>query len=394
MVNIEEATIEELIITNIDEAFEKSTIINSNLEENGILKNEHMIINNKINKIKSTLHICELEFEYDDNKKAINERIDNILTAENTIINNIKEKGVENSLTIINQKINTIKTEVKELEKKLLEIFDYSILFGDNADIRNHIKKYKQQLTFATQDITNKTERALEEFKQKSSALNDAQNVNEVRNKEISLQMDELNASITKKVSEQDKEFEELKKGAEDKFDLLKKNIENKDEEISKLIGLIGNKANIGEYKKYADNADKERTIWQILTVSTFLLAFIIMMAITFFTKNYNLTTLVRYIVTIILFGMSGYTAKQAGNLRKDAVYYRKQQLELSSIDVYLADMPDGIKQNIKVELSNKIFGQARETYKNKYDDNANDTIDKISKMVETILNSINKTVN
>lgn len=391
MVNIEEATIEELIITNIDQAFEKSNIINSNLEENGILKNEHMIINNKINKIKSTLHICELEFEYDDNKKAINERIDNILTAQNTIINNIEEKGVENSLTIINQKINIIKTEVKELEKKLLEIFDYSILFGDNADIRNHIKKYKQQLTFATQDITNKTERALEELKEKSSALKEAQNVNEVRNKEISLQMDELNTSITKKVSEQDKEFEGLKKSTEDKFYLLQKNIENKDEEISKLIGLIGNKANVGEYMAYADTASEERKKWQKATMIIFSLAFISMMLITFCTKDYNITTFVRYIVSVILLGMSGYTAKQAGNLRKDEVYFRKQQLELSSIDVYLADMPDGIKQNIKVELSNKIFGQARETYKNKYDDNANDTIDKISKMFETILNSINK---
>ena len=36
----------------------------------------------------------------------------------------------------------------------------------------------------------------------------------------------------------------------------------------------------------------------------------------------------------------------------------------------------------------NKIFVQAGETYKNKYDDCANEAIDKISKMIEKITNT------
>ena len=187
------------------------------------------------------------------------------------------------------------------------------------------------------------------------------------------------------------KKFNEMETKANQDFDALKENISKKDEKISELIGLIGNKANIGEYKSNADKAHTERIRWQIATVIIFLIAFLMMLVITFFTKDYNIATLARYIVSIILLGMSGYTGKQASNLRKDEVYYRKQQLELSSIDVYLDDVPEETRVEIKRELSNRIFGQAIETYKSKNDDNTNKTLDKIVKLIENISNNLSK---
>ncbi len=134
--------------------------------------------------------------------------------------------------------------------------------------------------------------------------------------------------------------------------------------------------------KSNADNAHAERVKWQIATVIIFGVVFAMMFFITILTKNYNITTVVKYIVSVILLGMSGYTAKQASNLRKDEVYYRKQQLELSSIDVYLDDMPDTLKEKIKENLSNKMFGQARETYQNKYDEETNNILEKDTKIL------------
>ncbi len=386
-----EKTIEEIIIDIINDIFEKNNIINSFLEEYGKLPKDHCTVAKKINKIKNILYISELEFEYEEYKKIINDKLKNILLSEDAIIENINQNGVEASMTFINQKNSSIKVELKEIEKIIMQIFDYSILSGEKIDIRNLIKKYKQQLSSAIQDIKVKTQKIFNEFDNKNTEINEEQKNNELKNKEIASQMSELETSISNKISQYEREFSDLKKTAEDRFAKLHSDVEAKDEEISKLIGLVGNKANIGEYMKYADKAYKERIIWQIATLSIFIIAFVALMVITFRTKDYNMGTLIKYVITIILFGMSGYTAKQAGNLRKDEVYFRKQQLELSSIDVYLADMPDSIKQNIKVDLSSKIFGQARETYKNKYDDTANTTIDKISKMLENILNTINK---
>ena len=54
-------------------------------------------------------------------------------------------------------------------------------------------------------------------------------------------------------------------------------------------------------------------------------------------------------------------------------------------MDVYLDDMPANIKQEIKQTLSNKIFGQARETYKSKYDESSNSLIEKLVNLVEEL---------
>ena len=58
---------------------------------------------------------------------------------------------------------------------------------------------------------------------------------------------------------------------------------------------------------------------------------------------------------------------------------------------VYLDDIPQETKILIKKELSNKIFGQAGETYKSKYDDNTNETLDKVVRLVENLSHTITK---
>ena len=67
--------------------------------------------------------------------------------------------------------------------------------------------------------------------------------------------------------------------------------------------------------------------------------------------------------------GAATYTAKQASNSRKDEIYFRKQELELASIDVYLENMNDDSCEEIKKTLATKMFGQAQNTYTNKYDE-------------------------
>ena len=393
MTNTEDITqtLERKIISKIDEVYEKNETINSYLIESEKYHNEHAIINKKISKIKIILHLCELEFEYDEDKQDIHNKLNNILNIENEIIKNIINIGVEKSLGIISTKFKNIKIDIKDLEKKVTQLIDLSLFTGDKLDIRENIKKYNNQLSNATKKITNKAEEIFNDINEKNSHIENNQKENEIKNKEISIQLEELEKSVVQKVTIYDKEFNDLKQAAEEKFLLLEKSIYDKDNKISKLIGLVGNKANIGEYKSYADKAREEKIVWQIITMTIFIIAFTFLGLTIIYTKDYNMTTLIRCIISIILIGMAGYTAKQAGNLKKDETYYRKQQLELSSIDVYLADMPDSIKQNIKFELSNKIFGQAKETYKNKYDDSSNNIIRENSKIIEKLLDILNK---
>lgn len=431
---------EETLLSLVTEIENKIGIIEALFQEHMNVSKDCCILFKKIIKIKSMLNLSELEFEYENNIKFIEERLQNIVNAQNTIIQVIQERGIEDSE--ITQRFDAIRNYVDELEKKIFQISDPSIFKGSTNEIRNHIKNYKQMLTKATNDINKELQKNIDDFNeeneniktqqvsicQKSEDINTelnefTQNINQqlteykqtfdAKNNEAEkkiadniLNCDNSLRSTSEKIEGLEKtsldalksieeeyvqKFNELKEKANEDFENLQNDILKKDEKISKLIALVGNKANIGEYKSNADKAHTERIRWQIATVCIFVVAFIMMVCITVFTKDYNMTTLARYIVSVILLGMSGYTAKQAGNQRKDEIYFRKQQLELSSIDVYLDDMPEETKHEIKKALSNKIFGQASETYKNKYDDSANNTIDKISKMLENVMNTMQK---
>ncbi len=328
-------------------------------------------IGRRINKIKKIINNCELSFELSSDKEKIKNNINAIINAETTIGQVVIDDP--NNTQEIRNRLDSIIGSIKEVEIILNSFIDISTYLSREG-IKNGVQSYKRGLSRVNSSIAELEQKTVANF----------QTLQEEEKNKIQQLGDKQEESYSNKISE-------FENSAKQDFDNIKAEIEKKDEKISELIGLIGNKANIGEYKSNADKAHSERIKWQIATVIIFIVAFALMGLITLFTKNYNIATLARYIVSVILLGMSGYTGKQASNLRKDEVYYRKQQLELSSIDVYLDDIPQETKILIKKELSNKIFGQAGETYKSKYDDNTNETLDKVVKLVENLSHTITK---
>ena len=374
-------------------------------------------INKKIRKIIKYINNSELTFEMSSTKILLKEKLNSILLAETTISQILNDES-ENS-SEIEKRMDSIINTIKELEPIVNSIVDVSVYMARDG-IKNSIQLYKRELKNLTTEIEELKEKTTDEFKkikendnneleiinkkqeetqnnindqivEFNAKISEMQNTIDLKNEELENLKDSYNKTLENIQQNYENKIMSLESQATDDFDKIKDDISKKDEKISELIGIIGNKANVGEYKTNADKAHTERVRWQIATVIIFGIAFVMMGLITLFTKDYNITTLARYVVSVILLGMSGYTAKQASNQRKDEIYFRKQQLELASIDIYLDDMPDDIKVEIKKDLSNKIFGQAGETYKNKYDDSSNETIDKISKIIENMANVITK---
>lgn len=374
-------------------------------------------INKKLRKIIKYINNSELTFEMSSTKILLKEKLNSILLAETTI-SQISNDESENS-SEIEKRMDSIINTIKELEPIVNSIVDVSVYMARDG-IKNSIQLYKRELKNLTTEIEELKEKTTDEFKkikendnneleiinkkqeetqnnindqivEFNAKISEMQNTIDLKNEELENLKDSYNKTLENIQQNYENKIMSLESQATDDFDKIKDDISKKDEKISELIGIIGNKANVGEYKTNADKAHTERVRWQIATVIIFGIAFVMMGLITLFTKDYNITTLARYVVSVILLGMSGYTAKQASNQRKDEIYFRKQQLELASIDIYLDDMPDDIKVEIKKDLSNKIFGQAGETYKNKYDDSSNETLDKISKIIENMANVITK---
>lgn len=376
-----------------------------------------VFINNKIRKIIKYINNSELTFEMSSTKILLKEKLNSILLAEKTISQILNDEP--ENISEIGKRMDSIINTIKELEPIVNSIVDVSVYMARDG-IKNSIQLYKRELKNLTTEIEELKNKTTDEFKkikenddneleiiskkqeetqnnindqivEFNAKISELQNTIDLKNEELESLKDSYNKTLVDIQQNYENKIMSLESQATDDFNKIKEDISKKDAKISELIGIIGNKANVGEYKTNADKAHTERVRWQIATVVIFGIAFVMMGLITLLTKDYNITTLARYVVSVILLGMSGYTAKQASNQRKDEIYFRKQQLELASIDIYLDDMPDDIKVEIKKELSNKIFGQAGETYKNKYDDSSNETIDKISKIIENMANVITK---
>lgn len=373
---VEEKVCIETEIYELCEEIDKVNKSNLKKLKKNVSEEKIIYITNKIQKLRKYINNSELSFELGTAKKLIKEKLNTIFVAEQNIENIL---NTSNNTTEIENKINIIISFIKELEPSINSLVDITV-YMPREGIKNNIQLYRREL--------NKLSNEIEELTEKTKEM---QNDIIQKNVELDTIKENYDHELSNIKATYESKILELETEANKDFDKLKEDISKKDEKISELIGIMGNKANVGEYKTNADKAHTERVSWQIATVVIFGIAFVMMGLITLFTKDYNITTLARYIVSVILLGMSGYTAKQAGNQRKDEIYFRKQQLELASIDIYLDDMPNDVKIEIKKELSNKIFGQASETYKNKYDDNTNETIDKISKIIENMANVVGK---
>ena len=366
----------------------------------------------KLVKIARIINNCELASELLVDKETIKNKLRKVIELENSILDekpdNIQE--LESSISAIIEEIKTIETVlilfydptlylskegisdgIKAYRRGINKIDRYINQMGENyanrfetleAEQNNKMQQFDNKREEIETNIADQTNLFLDKIAELEKRLEEKRLETEKIKEEYENSINDLKESFTNKISE-------FEKNATQDFDNIKSKIEEKDKKISELISLVGSKANIGEYKTNADKSHTERIIWQVATIVILALACGLMFYISTRSSGYNLATLVRYIISIILLGMSGYTGKQASNLRKDEVYYRKQQLELSSIDVYLDNIPEDTRIQIKQELSNRIFGQASETYKNKNDDNIDEFLNNLTKLIGNLYTTL-----
>ena len=303
--------------------------------------------------------------------------------------------------------LNELQNVTNSILNDIIRYVDFNLLLGNKNEIKKNIRNYKYEITKQTNLIESETSELIEIINEKKNNLTEEEsNINTLlkefsdkleglEKKQSTLEnnietlvtqsKEETNKLIDSEKTKLQDNFKELTNKYVEKFETLYTEIQTKDEQISKLLDIVGEKARIGEYKKNADSSKLERIIWQILTVLLFIASFVIMSYVIFATQNYDKFTIFKYIVSGILMGASTYTAKQASNAKKDEGYYRKQELELASIDVYLENMSVEKRDEIKQDLSSKMFGQASNTYNYKNDDKKVLSTEEIIKIIDAI---------
>jgi len=333
--------------TNFTELLEKLNELKETVHDSQITT-----LNQVIQKLNNIMLITDAA---DENMKGmlISKKESNSI---NMLINNYLKKQNPLDLSGINNLLDSI-------IKKLIPEMDFALFISDTANIKKYLTRFQ-------------------------TTVNKQKNTFEVETNKIIEKAQEIENLKTK----YEEEYTTLESKYITKFDNLSDRINEKDEKISELIGIIGEKASVGKYDEFAKSAKKERIIWQLSTITLILIAFGISWTIVnqifcyvkngYDMDNFWLITFAKIIVGGTLIMGSIYTGKQGASSRKDEVYYRRQQLELATMDIYLADLEESDRQDIKKALATKIFGQAQSS---NGDDNKIFSINDLLKLANSV---------
>lgn len=262
--------------------------------------------------------------------------------------------------------INNIKNSYNEYKKSRAEIEDNLVILKNNIEkqkdrVDNIISQAQNQVSEFQSQFSNGQEKRINKFedfiitleKNSNSLVNDTQEKYEKLAKELK---DKYN-----------KEIESLKTEADD----FVNRFVNYENDVKKIIGTISVNGLAAGYNKIANQEKRSKIIWQILTLMS-------MMAIVwygiYFVREFKPLDQVfteinwgsftaRIFVMSAMGALSTYTSKQAKRHSDAERYNRKMELELASIDPYLAVLPNDIIIKVKEELAPTFFGKDDSTF-------------------------------
>ena len=142
-----------------------------------------------------------------------------------------------------------------------------------------------------------------------------------------------------------------------------------KHDAILEIHGLVGTDGVAGGYQKGATDERTDANFWRKFSMSALGVA-----ALWILTKYYlgfdltpagevNWAEVVTGVsLTLVLLGAAGYAARQAKLHRETEQHMRWFALEVKAIDPFLSSLPAEMRDGLKTQLSQKLFGQNRLT--------------------------------
>lgn len=137
-------------------------------------------------------------------------------------------------------------------------------------------------------------------------------------------------------------------------------------DDAAKVFGVVVNTLQAGAYSSYANEEKKTANLlrWSAIVLMVLGVAILVVPEITRFiedSRGYMLDwhiSLGRMPFSIILFVPAFYLARESNKHRNTEVLNRRRELILSTIDPYLALLPDDKAQQIKLDIAKGIFSE------------------------------------
>lgn len=143
----------------------------------------------------------------------------------------------------------------------------------------------------------------------------------------------------------------------------------SKHADILEIHGLVGTDGVAGGYQKNAEDEHRAANMWRWVAMGSFLGAagWILLKYFLGFETNADGSTnwpevIASASLTLVFLGMGGYAARQSSIHRETEQHMRWFALEVKAIDPFLASLPEDKRNDLKNQLTQKLFGQNRVT--------------------------------
>lgn len=265
---------------------------------------------------------------------------------------------------------------VRERSEQVVEA-----LYNQEGKLREQLGQLSQQVDATTREVTSQKARldsAIAEYQKqfstaeqaRQSQSTDAQRARDQRiDQAVADAQKQLQDALSDAKSRLGSTLQEASTKSGEQNEALvaagKKILDNLGEFRSKaenLLHVIGSTGMAGEYQKVANSGRRASITWQV--IAAFAMVGLIFFAIQAYyatqTEDFRWGGVATRAFVAVTFGvLAAYAARQSDRYSEVEVRNRRYQLELSSIDPYLANLPKDVQQKVKLELAQKLFGNA-----------------------------------
>lgn len=354
---IRDETLESSQIESVERIAEVTSFIKRNLENLDPLFTPVAILNNINKQIQNTYNQLN-SFRSNKNVNHISNaesQIDNALVQLSNLPNISDKDGVNEFVENLasfrkssGQYLRYLEKDYKKLKENFSKLgFNFQELEKSITEQKNRIDKvvsdYQKQFLEAESQRREKFQNSEQERVDKfNSQIEEA-------NKKLSQSVDDFDTTATEKINDISTSTENLVK-----------NLREKKEEAEKLVNVVANVGMSGGYQKVADQARKTKIFWQVVAIISILglIGFAIFAFYETVGADFDLGKFGARSFVAVSFGvLAAYSARQADKNAEFERRNRQLELELASIDMYLAKLTEEDQREVKKKLSEKWFG-------------------------------------
>ena len=259
-----------------------------------------------------------------------------------------------------NEILSRLSEEASQLKKK-----------GDESI--DQLSKKLDELKTKTQQSINelsaqktRLDNSLNQFQQ---AFSEAEAARTQKNAELERERDEKFNDLVAKIQTQanealktkEKQFQDRITASDNQLDAYFKELEEQKKKAEELVFAIANTGMVGGYQRNANNQRRSSIIWQVITIASMI--FMIYFAINTFnaikdTENIKFVIFAARFLVIATIGiLAAFGIRQVVKHDEKEKFYRGMELELSSIEPYLAGLDEREIQELKILLAKRYFG-------------------------------------